>query len=56
MPVTMLEKASAGEEDYTTLDAMRDGKIQLIINTPLGARRAKMGPRFATWRRAWRSR
>nr|HRJ44130.1 hypothetical protein [Caldilineaceae bacterium] len=27
---------TAGEEAYTTLDAMRGGKIHLIINTPLG--------------------
>ncbi len=31
----LLEKAIGGAEGYTTLDAMRDGKIQLIINTPL---------------------
>jgi carbamoyl-phosphate synthase large subunit len=37
IPVITLEKANVGEEDYTTLDAMRDGKIHLIINTPLGA-------------------
>ena len=37
IPVMMLEKAMAGDEGYTTLDAMRDGKMQLIINTPLGA-------------------
>ena len=37
IPVTVLEKAIVGEDDYTTLDAMRDGKIHLIINTPLGA-------------------
>ena len=36
IPVNILEKATAGAEGYTTLDAMRDGKIQLIINTPLG--------------------
>lgn len=37
IPVTKLEKANVGPDDYTTLDAMRDGKIHLIINTPLGA-------------------
>ncbi|MCC6457617.1 MAG: carbamoyl-phosphate synthase large subunit [Caldilineaceae bacterium] len=37
IPVIRLEKANVGEDDYTTLDAMRDGKIHLIINTPLGA-------------------
>ena len=36
IPVNILEKATAGAEGYTTLDAMRDGKIQFIINTPLG--------------------
>lgn len=36
VPVETVAKATAGAEGYTTLDAMRDGKIQLIINTPLG--------------------
>ena len=36
VPTTTLAKATAGSDGYTTLDAMRDGKIQLIINTPLG--------------------
>jgi len=36
IPVTLLEKAITGEEAYTTLDAMRDGKVHLIVNTPLG--------------------
>jgi carbamoyl-phosphate synthase large subunit len=36
IPVTILEKATAGARGYTTLDAMGDGAIQLIINTPLG--------------------
>ncbi|MBX3050047.1 MAG: carbamoyl-phosphate synthase large subunit [Caldilineaceae bacterium] len=38
IPVTILDKATAtaGEGVYTTLDAMRDDKIHLIINTPLG--------------------
>ena len=36
VPVETVAKAIAGAEGYTTLDAMRDGKIQLIINTPLG--------------------
>jgi len=35
-PVTILEKGSVDEAEYRTLDAIRDGKIQLIINTPLG--------------------
>ncbi len=37
LPVTILEKGSSEQPGYTTLDAMRDGKVQLIINTPLGA-------------------
>ncbi len=36
LPVTILEKGSSDLPGYSTLDAMRDGKIQLIINTPLG--------------------
>ena len=44
LPVTVLEKAS--EEDYTTLDAMRDDKIQLIINTPLGANAREDGAKI----------
>ena len=36
IPATILARASAGPGAYTTLDALRDGKIQLIINTPLG--------------------
>ncbi|MCW5840158.1 MAG: carbamoyl-phosphate synthase large subunit [Caldilinea sp.] len=36
MPVTILEKGSSGVPGYSTLDAMRDGKVQLIVNTPLG--------------------
>ncbi len=34
MPTTILEKADG--DDNTILDAMRDGQIQMIINTPLG--------------------
>ncbi len=34
---TILAKGSSGQIGNTTLDAMRDGTIQLIINTPLGA-------------------
>ena len=37
LPVTILAKGSSGAVGNTTLDAMREGKIQLIINTPLGA-------------------
>ena len=36
VPVTVLEKGSSDAPGYSTLDALRDGKIQLIINTPLG--------------------
>ncbi len=36
IPATVLAKVAGGEGAYTTLDALRDGKIQLIINTPLG--------------------
>ncbi|MGL4648719.1 MAG: carbamoyl-phosphate synthase large subunit, partial [Caldilineaceae bacterium] len=36
LPVTVLEKGSSGAAGYSTLDALQDGKIQLIINTPLG--------------------
>jgi len=36
IPTSTLEKGSAGGDGYSTLDAVRDGKIQLIINTPLG--------------------
>ena len=37
LPVMILAKGSSGAVGNTTLDAMREGKIQLIINTPLGA-------------------
>ncbi len=37
LSATILAKGSSGQVGNTTLDAMRDGKIQLIINTPLGA-------------------
>jgi len=36
LPVTLLEKGSSDTPGYSTLDAMRDGKVHLIINTPLG--------------------
>ncbi len=36
IPATVLAKVAGGEGAYTTLDALRDGRIQLIINTPLG--------------------
>lgn len=35
-PVTVLEKGSASNEGYSTLHAIEDGKIQMIINTPYG--------------------
>jgi len=36
IPVQILAKATDATTGYTTLDAMRDGTIHLIINTPLG--------------------
>jgi carbamoyl-phosphate synthase large subunit len=36
LAVTVLAKGSSGQVGNTTLDAMQEGKIQLIINTPLG--------------------
>ena len=36
VPVTQVEKGSSGAAGYSTLDAMRDGKVQMVINTPLG--------------------
>ena len=36
IPATVLAKAVAGETTYTTLDAVREGRIHLIVNTPLG--------------------
>ena len=56
LPVDVLSKAATIEvshhsEDhgpYTTLDAMRDGKIGLIINTPLGPHSRADGQRIRT--------
>ncbi|MEZ4834083.1 MAG: carbamoyl-phosphate synthase large subunit, partial [Caldilineaceae bacterium] len=49
IPVTYLAKAIAGSEgQYTTLDAMRDDKIHLIINTPLGPSSRNDGARIRT--------
>jgi carbamoyl-phosphate synthase large subunit len=49
IPVTFLAKAIAGSEGkYTTLDAMRDGKIGMIINTPLGPNSRSDGARIRT--------
>ncbi|RIK36828.1 MAG: carbamoyl phosphate synthase large subunit [Chloroflexi bacterium] len=45
-PVTLLDKASSDGQGYSTLDAMRDGKIQLIINTPLGPQSRDDGARI----------
>jgi carbamoyl-phosphate synthase large subunit len=45
-PVTILGKASKGDSAYSTLDALRDGKIQLIINTPLGSQSRDDGTRI----------
>ncbi|MFN8489829.1 MAG: carbamoyl-phosphate synthase large subunit [Caldilineaceae bacterium] len=44
--VTVLEKAT--ESGYSTLDAMRDGKINLIINTPLGPNAREDGAKIRT--------
>jgi carbamoyl-phosphate synthase large subunit len=46
LPVTVLEKGSSGLPGYSTLDALRDGKIQLIVNTPLGANAREDGARI----------
>ena len=56
LPVVVLNKAAsmeaslpgAGNGAYTTLDAMRDGKIGLIINTPLGPHSRADGQRIRT--------
>ena len=42
----MIEKGSVDDAEYNTLDAIRDGKIQLIINTPLGAHAREDGARI----------
>ena len=46
LPVTILEKGSSDQPGYSTLDALRDGKIQMIINTPLGANAREDGARI----------
>ena len=46
LPVTILEKGSSEQPGYTTLDALRDGKVQLIINTPLGPNAREDGARI----------
>ena len=56
LPVAVLSKAAATEAPhhsadngaYTTLDAMRDGKIDLIINTPLGPNSRSDGQKIRT--------
>ena len=57
LPVDVLSKATAEERakdpltsdvSYTTLDAMRDGKIHLIINTPLGPGSRSDGQKIRT--------
>ena len=50
-PVTILEKASlekSSEAGYSTLEAMRDSKIHLIINTPLGPNAREDGAKIRT--------
>ena len=46
LAVTVLEKGSSAQPGYSTFDALRDGKIQLIINTPLGANAREDGMRI----------
>jgi len=50
IPVKILDKATAaaGEGVYTTLDAMREDKIHLIINTPLGPNSRTDGAKIRT--------
>ena len=56
LPVAVLSKAATTEAShhspdngaYTTLDAMRDGKIDLIINTPLGPNSRSDGQKIRT--------
>ncbi len=56
LPVVVLNKAAATEASlhspgngaYSTLDAMRDGKIDLIINTPLGPNSRADGQKIRT--------
>ena len=45
-PVTILDKLSDDEGGYSTLDAMREGKVHLIINTPLGPKSRDDGARI----------
>ena len=48
IPVTVLAKAISDREGYSTLDAMRDGKIHLILNTPLGPDAREDGAKIRT--------
>ena len=52
LPVVVLNKAATTEASsngaYSTLDAMRDGKIDLIINTPLGPHSRADGQKIRT--------
>ena len=56
LPVDVLSKAATAEAShpspdngpYTTLDAMREGKIDLIINTPLGPNSRSDGQKIRT--------
>ena len=56
LPVAVLSKAATADEShhspengpYTTLDAMREGKIDLIINTPLGPNSRSDGKKIRT--------
>ena len=56
LPVAVLSKAATADEShhspengpYTTLDAMREGKIDLIINTPLGPNSRSDGQKIRT--------
>ena len=46
LPVELLAKGSAQGGEYSTLDALRDGKFALIINTPLGKSSREDGVRI----------
>jgi carbamoyl-phosphate synthase large subunit len=48
IPVVVLDKAISGSGGYTTLDAMRDGKVQLVFNTPLGPDAREDGAKIRT--------
>jgi carbamoyl-phosphate synthase large subunit len=46
LPVEIIAKGSAQDGEYSTLDALRDGKFALIINTPLGKSSREDGVRI----------